>query len=251
MRNRNIINFVLRTGIGLVVLFLVVFLGYLLGGILGYSEIVGYKVPLSAAMAAVFSNPFGDYYNSLTPITIILSVVIGEFIVFLLMLVIKKKSSSDEVSDAVSVEDTGTEETEEEPVNSDGSGIDEESEAHEVKAEDLFNNIFSFEELDEEQGSADPIETKENEDEEDLNIYIAAKNISAAQEHIKEPELDKPEQRSPVLNSLVGYYSNDQINAISKALEYMPDLNEKKIKKMFRQDQSANEIRQYIEILFE
>lgn len=246
MKRRKTENFIIRTILGIVILFLIVSLGYILSGVLGYSEIVGTEVNFKDSLLIVLSNPFADYYNSLTPISIILSIVVSEFITFLVMLFLKKRSGDNPDVESVNSDPDQNEEAE----NSATDDIEESEEKHEVQAEDLFRDIFSFEDVEETENSIPASQDMDLVEDDSFAFFIPGMEPNTEKRE-KQEEIRKQTYHYPVLDELVGEYSKEQIDAISKILQFMPDITEKKIKKMFRPELSADEISQYIEVLYE
>ena len=246
MKKRDSLNFIIRTILGLAILFLIVFVGYILSGVLGYSEIVGTEVELKEALLIVLSNPFANFYNSLTPIIIILAIVVSEFITFLVMLLLKNKAAR-EIDAENGHTDTAIID---EPENIIPDDIEESEEKHEVQPGDLFRDIFSFEDAEEPEDS--------NDNDKDLDLYddpgfsFFVPGTESVEKNKEQHEEDRQQTyHYPILDDLVGEYSKEQIDAISKILKFMPDVTARKIRKMFRPELSAEEIRQYIEVLYE
>ncbi len=247
-KKRNMITLLIRSVMAIFALIVMIYLGYLVGGILGYAEVSGSETHGLSSLGAVLSNPFGNYYNSLTPITVTLAIVVGEFIVFLVMMKSRKKALKEDVEEE-QVDEALAEEPEQVTVD------------NIIESADIFNNFLSFEEDVDLNNTVEP----ENPDSEP-QIFIPDEEPDAVMEEMVVKVADdthksnsegskantgKVSPQNFVLLELSDIYSQEQLEAITKLLEYAPDLDAAQVKKMIQPEMDADEIRDYISILYE
>ena len=201
-----------------------IFVGYLVSGILGY--ILEKNYDFLTAFCMIAEQPFANYFNNITPVTMILGFILFEGIYFGIFLRKKKQPEAAEdlfVPDIVDVADR--------------AGLDN------IDEEELFKNIVkvateSIDEQLDESGYVSPNESDEAE---------GASNSESVVEE-KEKELSFSDE---IVTELLEDYNLAQIKSMLALKAYIEIEDAGLLKRMFKPSMSAEDILSYISLFYD
>lgn len=218
-------------------------LGYWISAIIGFIQQA--DISIVDALLKVISKPFGNYFNSYSPILMLLGVVLAEFSLFLYLYL--NKNNSNKVSDS---EDETVNEipvlprTDEEAENvSFLSKVMRDEEERTKTIDEKVDVVSDFNVVlpdDEDLG-----ENKQSIQIEKEGTTIESEFVIEFPQEKKSVEID-----NKLFAELATEYEVDQICAMLKITEYMEGVSAGMLKKMFAPTMPADEIQQYIKIFY-
>ncbi|MBQ6133039.1 MAG: hypothetical protein IJI65_02690 [Lachnospiraceae bacterium] len=232
---------------------LILFLCYLLSGVLG--EVLNDGVPVGNALISVLSTPFSDHFNDFTPILLLLGFVVFEFFWFYFKFrpgFLGRKKTEDEnlKEDSKGVEKVETVKKEKAASPIHDSRVVQEDMA--VGSDDADNessakniDITKF-------GFVIPDDVKEiSSPDNETDKALSEQDSSGEDEsQIEEISDDIISLSSDIVWDLNGDYSMDQIKEMIQLKRYMKYLDAETLRKTFKPSLSAEDIREYIELFY-
>ena len=188
-----------------------IFFGYLLSGIIG--AVLDENIDFLTAFCLVVGNPFNNYFNNITPVTMILGFIIYEGIYFLILM---HRKRNDEVAEDLFAPDIID--------IADKSGLDN------VNENEIFNGMVSE-------------EINDTVDQQSSLGYVSPGEIE--NEVNKEPVTVTEERElffsDEIVTDLLEDYDLSQINVEDAEL----------LRRMFKPTMSAEDISNYIKMFYE
>ena len=222
MQNKQRYGNLIYLIIGILGSVIFIFVGYLVSGILGY--ILEKNYDFLTAFCMIAEQPFANYFNNITPVTMILGFILFEGIYFGIFLRKKKQPEAAEdlfVPDIVDVADR--------------AGLDN------IDEEELFKNIVkvateSIDEQLDESGYVSPNESDE------------AEGASNSENVVEEKELSFSDE---IVTELLEDYNLAQIKSMLALKAYIEIEDAGLLKRMFKPSMSAEDILSYISLFYD
>jgi hypothetical protein len=225
-KNGNVNSKIPMLLIGIVGSILFIYMGYLVAGIIGF---VCDGMGMPGAMATVITNPFSGYFNSFTPIMVVMGFIFFEAIFMAVMIMTGRKHDYDsiEVENELPIDEEIIEVAEKVGIdNIDNLKFDN---ADDMVSEDV-DVLLDTEDSDFECSFVIP-----DEDELDSKICNDNKQLSFSDD---------------IVNELMNDYNLAQITAMLKIQAYMVIEDASLLKRMFRPSMPAETITSYINAFY-
>lgn len=223
-------------GLGLCVAFLLFVVSYWIAAVIGFVQTE--SISISTAIGKVLSDPFAKYFNDYTPILMALSLIISEFVFYLLISKLSRNEKNvmeDEPIDILEKKDDENEhlddislfqEVMEKHSNNDNYIDDENS--------DIMRNFEIV--------LPEVLDTNGTNENMDVELTEA--------EQLEEKVEAEVEYSSEIAAELMSEYELDQIYAMLHITRYIDDVTTEMLRTMFKPTMSAEEIKDYIEIFY-
>lgn len=199
-----------------------IFFGYLLSGIIG--TILDENIDFLTAFCLVVGNPFDNYFNNITPITMILGFIIYEGIYFLILMHRKGNGEVTEDLFAPDIIDIA-----------DKSGLDN------VNENEIFNGMVS----EETSGAVDQESSLEYVSPGEIENEV---NIEETVTVTEERELFFSDE---IVTDLLEDYDLSQIKSMLALKAHIDIEDAGLLKRMFKPSMSAEDISNYIKMFYE
>ena len=214
---------------------LILFISYLLSGVLGECLDVG--IPPGKAIASVLSSPFADHFNDFTPVLMVLGFVLfeaGWLLVYFKINVFKSNKDPAAMQSNISKEKKNqnvisVENTVDEKTNTDNQPI--------IENKDIDISAFGF--VVPEEVAKLSKETAENSVDESDAVDLA-----------QDMDDEMLSFSSDIFWDLNGEYSVEQIREMAQLKKYMKNIDAAMLRKTFKSALSAAEIKEYIDLFF-
>lgn len=198
-----------------------IFFGYLLSGIIG--TVLDENVDLLTAFCLVVENPFDNYFNNITPVTMILGFIIYEGIYFLILMHQKR---NDEVAEDLFAPDIID--------IADKSGLDN------VNENEIFNGMVSE-------------EINDTVDQQSSLGYVSPGEI---ENEVNEEPVTVTEERElffsdEIVTDLLEDYDLSQIKSMLALKAHINVEDAELLRRMFKPTMSAEDISNYIKMFYE
>lgn len=198
-----------------------IFFGYLLSGIIG--AVLDENIDFLTAFCLVVGNPFGNYFNNITPVTMILGFIIYEGIYFLILMHRKGNGEVAEDLFAPDIIDIA-----------DKSGLDN------VNENEIFNGMVSE-------------EISDTVDQQSSLGYVSPGEID---NEVNEEPVTVTEERDlffsdEIVTDLLEDYDLSQIKSMLALKAYINIEDAGLLRRMFKPTMSAEEISNYIKMFYE
>lgn len=198
-----------------------IFFGYLLSGIIG--AVLDENIGFLTAFCLVVGNPFGNYFNNITPVTMILGFIIYEGIYFLILMHRKGNGEVAEDLFAPDIIDIA-----------DKSGLEN------VNENEIFNGMVSE-------------EISDTVDQQSSLGYVSPGEID--NEVNEEPVTDTEERElffsDEIVTDLLEDYDLSQIKSMLALKAHINIEDAGLLRRMFKPTMSAEEISNYIKMFYE
>ena len=198
-----------------------IFFGYLLSGIIG--AVLDENIDFLTAFCLVVGNPFGNYFNNITPVTMILGFIIYEGIYFLILMHRKGNGEVAEDLFAPDIIDIA-----------DKSGLDN------VNENEIFNGVVSE-------------EISDTVDQQSSLGYVSPGEID---NEVNEEPVTVTEERElffsdEIVTDLLEDYDLSQIKSMLALKAHINIEDAGLLRRMFKPTMSAEEISNYIKMFYE
>ena len=198
-----------------------IFFGYLLSGIIG--AVLDENIDFLTAFCLVVGNPFDNYFNNITPVTMILGFIIYEGIYFLILMHRKGNGEVAEDLFAPDIIDIA-----------DKSGLDN------VNENEIFNGVVSE-------------EISDTVDQQSSLGYVSPGEID---NEVNEEPVTVTEERElffsdEIVTDLLEDYDLSQIKSMLALKAYINIEDAGLLRRMFKPTMSAEEISNYIKMFYE
>lgn len=198
-----------------------IFLGYLLSGIIG--AVLDENIDFLTAFCLVVGNPFDNYFNNITPVTMILGFIIYEGIYFLILMHRKGNGEVAEDLFAPDIIDIA-----------DKSGLDN------VNENEIFNGVVSE-------------EISDTVDQQSSLGYVSPGEID---NEVNEEPVTVTEERElffsdEIVTDLLEDYDLSQIKSMLALKAHINIEDAGLLRRMFKPTMSAEEISNYIKMFYE
>lgn len=198
-----------------------IFFGYLLSGIIG--AVLDENIDFLTAFCLVVGNPFGNYFNNITPVTMILGFIIYEGIYFLILMHRKGNGEVAEDLFAPDIIDIA-----------DKSGLDN------VNENEIFNGMVSE-------------EISDTVDQQSSLGYVSPGEID---NEVNEEPVTVTEERElffsdEIVTDLLEDYDLSQIKSMLALKAHINIEDAGLLRRMFKPTMSAEEISNYIKMFYE
>lgn len=198
-----------------------IFFGYLLSGIIG--AVLDENIDFLAAFCLVVGNPFDNYFNNITPVTMILGFIIYEGIYFLILMHRKGNGEVAEDLFAPDIIDIA-----------DKSGLDN------VNENEIFNGVVSE-------------EISDTVDQQSSLGYVSPGEID---NEVNEEPVTVTEERElffsdEIVTDLLEDYDLSQIKSMLALKAHINIEDAGLLRRMFKPTMSAEEISNYIKMFYE
>ena len=198
-----------------------IFFGYLLSGIIG--AVLDENIDFLTAFCLVVGNPFDNYFNNITPVTMILGFIIYEGIYFLILMHRKENGEVAEDLFAPDIIDIA-----------DKSGLDN------VKENEIFNGVVSE-------------EISDTVDQQSSLGYVSPGEID---NEVNEEPVTVTEERElffsdEIVTDLLEDYDLSQIKSMLALKAHINIEDAGLLRRMFKPTMSAEEISNYIKMFYE
>lgn len=227
----NKINKASIIGLGLCVSFLLLVVSYWIAAIIGFTQTD--SLSIIAAVGKVFSDPFAKYFNDYTPILMALSLIVSEFLFYLLL---SKSQRNAEVCD------------------NDGEDIilrENKDKEENLSDSELFQGIVDNKRDIESEISADVMKNFEIVMPDILDTEGRYEITDSETAEVNDDEIPaEVEYSSEIVAELMGEYEMEQIYAMLHITNYVQDVTTEMLKAMFKPTMSAEEIKDYIDIFY-
>lgn len=198
-----------------------IFFGYLLSGIIG--AVLDENIDFLTAFCLVVGNPFNNYFNNITPVTMILGFIIYEGIYFLILM---HRKRNDEVAEDLFAPDIID--------IADKSGLDN------VNENEIFNGMVSE-------------EINDTVDQQSSLGYVSPGEIE--NEVNKEPVTVTEERElffsDEIVTDLLEDYDLSQIKSMLALKAHINVEDAELLRRMFKPTMSAEDISNYIKMFYE
>ena len=198
-----------------------IFFGYLLSGIIG--AVLDENIDFLTAFCLVVGNPFGNYFNNITPVTMILGFIIYEGFYFLILMHRKGNGEVAEDLFAPDIIDIA-----------DKSGLDN------VNENEIFNGVVSE-------------EISDTVDQQSSLGYVSPGEID---NEVNEEPVTVTEERElffsdEIVTDLLEDYDLSQIKSMLALKAHINIEDAGLLRRMFKPTMSAEEISNYIKMFYE
>lgn len=198
-----------------------IFFGYLLSGIIG--AVLDENIDFLTAFCLVVGNPFDNYFNNITPVTMILGFIIYEGIYFLILMHRKENGEVAEDLFAPDIIDIA-----------DKSGLDN------VNENEIFNGVVSE-------------EISDTVDQQSSLGYVSPGEID---NEVNEEPVTVTEERElffsdEIVTDLLEDYDLSQIKSMLALKAHINIEDAGLLRRMFKPTMSAEEISNYIKMFYE
>lgn len=198
-----------------------IFFGYLLSGIIG--AVLDENIDFLTAFCLVVGNPFDNYFNNITPVTMILGFIIYEGIYFLILMHRKGNGEVAEDLFAPDIIDIA-----------DKSGLDN------VNENEIFNGVVSE-------------EISDTVDQQSSLVYVSPGEID---NEVNEEAVTVTEERElffsdEIVTDLLEDYDLSQIKSMLALKAHINIEDAGLLRRMFKPTMSAEEISNYIKMFYE
>lgn len=198
-----------------------IFFGYLLSGIIG--AVLDENIDFLTAFCLVVGNPFDNYFNNITPVTMILGFIIYEGIYFLILMPRKGNGEVAEDLFAPDIIDIA-----------DKSGLDN------VNENEIFNGVVSE-------------EISDTDDQQSSFGYVSPGKID---NEVNEEPVTVTEERElffsdEIVTDLLEDYDLSQIKSMLALKAHINIEDAGLLRRMFKPTMSAEEISNYIKMFYE
>ena len=198
-----------------------IFFGYLLSGIIG--AVLDENIDFLTAFCLVVGNPFDNYFNNITPVTMILGFIIYEGIYFLILMHRKENGEVAEDLFAPDIIDIA-----------DKSGLDN------VNENEIFNGVVSE-------------EISDTVDQQSSLGYVSPGEID---NEVNEEPVTVTEERElffsdEIVTDLLEDYNLSQIKSMLALKAHINIEDAGLLRRMFKPTMSAEEISNYIKMFYE
>lgn len=198
-----------------------IFFGYLLSGIIG--AVLDKKINFLTAFCLVVGNPFDNYFNNITPVTMILAFIIYEGIYFLILM---QRKENDEVAEDLFAPDIID--------IADKSGLDN------VNENEIFNGMAGE-------------EINDDVDQQSSLGYVSPGEID---NEVNEETVTVAEERElffsdEIVTDLLEDYDLSQIKSMLALKAHIDIEDAGLLKRMFKPTMSAEDISNYIKMFYE
>lgn len=198
-----------------------IFFGYLLSGIIG--AVLDENIDFLTAFCLVVGNPFDNYFNNITPVTMILGFIIYEGIYFLILM---HRKGNGEVSEDLFAPDIID--------IADKSGLDN------VNENEIFNGVVSE-------------EISDTVDQQSSLGYVSPGEID---NEVNEEAVTVTEERElffsdEIVTDLLEDYDLSQIKSMLALKAHINIEDAGLLRRMFKPTMSAEEISNYIKMFYE
>ena len=198
-----------------------IFFGYLLSGIIG--AVLDENIDFLTAFCLVVGNPFDNYFNNITPVTMILGFIIYEGIYFLILMTRKGNGEVAEDLFAPDIIDIA-----------DKSGLDN------VNENEIFNGVVSE-------------EISDTDDQQSSLGYVSPGEID---NEVNEEPVTVTEERElffsdEIVTDLLEDYDLSQIKSMLALKAHINIEDAGLLRRMFKPTMSAEEISNYIKMFYE
>lgn len=198
-----------------------IFFGYLLSGIIG--AVLDENIDFLTAFCLVVGNPFDNYFNNITPVTMILGFIIYEGIYFLILMHRKENGEVAEDLFAPDIIDIA-----------DKSGLDN------VNENEIFNGVVSE-------------EISDTVDQQSSLGYVSPGEID---NEVNEEPVTVTEERKlffsdEIVTDLLEDYDLSQIKSMLALKAHINIEDAGLLRRMFKPTMSAEEISNYIKMFYE
>lgn len=198
-----------------------IFFGYLLSGIIG--AVLDENIDFLTAFCLVVGNPFDNYFNNITPVTMILGFIIYEGIYFLILMHRKRNGEVTEDLFAPDIIDIA-----------DKSGLDN------VNENEIFNGVVSE-------------EISDTVDQQSSLGYVSPGEID---NEVNEEPVTVTEERElffsdEIVTDLLEDYDLSQIKSMLALKAHINIEDAGLLRRMFKPTMSAEEISNYIKMFYE
>lgn len=198
-----------------------IFFGYLLSGIIG--AVLDENIDFLTAFCLVVGNPFDNYFNNITPVTMILGFIIYEGIYFLILM---HRKGNGEVAEDLFAQDIID--------IADKSGLDN------VNENEIFNGVVSE-------------EISDTVDQQSSLGYVSPGEID---NEVNEEPVTVTEERElffsdEIVTDLLEDYDLSQIKSMLALKAHINIEDAGLLRRMFKPTMSAEEISNYIKMFYE
>lgn len=198
-----------------------IFFGYLLSGIIG--AVLDENIDFLTAFCLVVGNPFDNYFNNITPVTMILGFIIYEGIYFLILM--HRKGNGEVAEDLFAPDIIDI---------SDKSGLDN------VNENEIFNGVVSE-------------EISDTVDQQSSLGYVSPGEID---NEVNEEAVTVTEERElffsdEIVTDLLEDYDLSQIKSMLALKAHINIEDAGLLRRMFKPTMSAEEISNYIKMFYE
>lgn len=198
-----------------------IFFGYLLSGIIG--AVLDENIDFLTAFCLVVGNPFDNYFNNITPVTMILGFIIYEGIYFLILM--HRKGNGEVAEDLFSPDIIDI---------ADKSGLDN------VNENEIFNGVVSE-------------EISDTVDQQSSLGYVSPGEID---NEVNEEPVTVTEERElffsdEIVTDLLEDYDLSQIKSMLALKAHINIEDAGLLRRMFKPTMSAEEISNYIKMFYE
>lgn len=198
-----------------------IFFGYLLSGIIG--AVLDENIDFLTAFCLVVGNPFDNYFNNITPVTMILGFIIYEGIYFLILM--HRKGNGEVVEDLFAPDIIDI---------ADKSGLDN------VNENEIFNGVVSE-------------EISDTVDQQSSLGYVSPGEID---NEVNEEPVTVTEERElffsdEIVTDLLEDYDLSQIKSMLALKAHINIEDAGLLRRMFKPTMSAEEISNYIKMFYE
>ena len=198
-----------------------IFFGYLLSGIIG--AVLDENIDFLTAFCLVVGNPFDNYFNNITPVTMILGFIIYEGIYFLILM--HRKGSGEVAEDLFAPDIIDI---------ADKSGLDN------VNENEIFNGVVSE-------------EISDTVDQQSSLGYVSPGEID---NEVNEEPVTVTEERElffsdEIVTDLLEDYDLSQIKSMLALKAHINIEDAGLLRRMFKPTMSAEEISNYIKMFYE
>lgn len=198
-----------------------IFFGYLLSGIIG--AVLDENIDFLTAFCLVVGNPFDNYFNNITPVTMILGFIIYEGIYFLILM--QRKGNGEVTKDLFAPDIIDI---------ADKSGLDN------VNENEIFNGVVSE-------------EISDTVDQQSSLGYVSPGEIN--NEVNEEPDTVTEERElffsDEIVTDLLEDYDLSQIKSMLALKAHINIEDAGLLRRMFKPTMSAEEISNYIKMFYE
>lgn len=198
-----------------------IFFGYLLSGIIG--AVLDENIDFLTAFCLVVGNPFDNYFNNITPVTMILGFIIYEGIYFLILM--QRKGNGEVAEDLFAPDIIDI---------ADKSGLDN------VNENEIFNGVVSE-------------EISDTVDQQSSLGYVSPGEIN--NEVNEEPDTVTEERElffsDEIVTDLLEDYDLSQIKSMLALKAHINIEDAGLLRRMFKPTMSAEEISNYIKMFYE